>query len=92
MVLGLRTNLVIEDGLPHIFEETENLFTVLNRVSKTLCFRPFIQEPQPLSDVLEPAGRNSGSSAVGGNNSIQYHFAPSVQLFHFTWIRIESFF
>ena len=56
--LGLRTNLIIEEGLPHIFKKPRNVCMAMNRV--------FRQEPQPPFDVLKVAGRNSAIKSSKG--------------------------
>ena len=61
--LGLRTNLVIEDGLPQIFKESRNLPMGPIGAGKFRRFRP---RPQFALDFLEFPGGNSTPSTTGG--------------------------
>ena len=63
---GSWPNLVIEDGLPYIFEEPGNLFIVLDLIGKFPQLRVLSQRPQLCFDVCELAGRNSAPSPRDG--------------------------
>ena len=65
-MLGLRTNLIVKEGLPQIFEGSRNSCMVLNRVSKSLCFRVLRQESQSPFNILKFAGRNSAIKGSKG--------------------------
>jgi hypothetical protein len=88
IVLGSRTNLVIKEGLPEIFEQPRNLAIV----SKSPCFNLLRKGPQTLFNVLELAGRKSGPGTTWGNGGVRCHFTPTAHFFHITWIGIEFFF
>ena len=55
----MRTDLVVEDGLSYVFEESGNFFVALSGITiKFMLFRLLSERTQSLSDVLELAGRN----------------------------------
>ena len=74
----MRTNLVIKDDLPHIFEESGNFSMVLNKVGYSLWLRILKPSPQLIFDELEIA---EGSSAtVAERDETKYRISLLLRL------------